>query len=84
MVDNIKRRIRTTQWPRSRASDSQLREPGFESCAAVLNPWTSFLLSCINEYMAVDSGNYLCTSSLSALIIARRCLSEQVCRGSKV
>ena len=26
------------QWLRGRASDSRLREPGFESCAAVLKP----------------------------------------------
>ena len=26
------------QWLRGRASNSQLREPGFESCAAVLKP----------------------------------------------
>ena len=31
-----------TQWLRGRASDSQLREPGFKSCAAVLKPWTMF------------------------------------------
>ena len=30
-------------WLRGRASDSRLREPGFESCAAVLKPWASFL-----------------------------------------
>ena len=49
-----------------RASDFQLREPGFKSCAAVLKPWTSFFtlhcsssLSCINEYLAIDSGGYV-------------------------
>ena len=54
------------QWLRGRASDSQLREPGFESCAAVLKPWGSFItlhcsssLSCINEYLAIDSGGYV-------------------------
>ena len=30
--------IRRAQWPRGRASVSRLREPGFESCAAVLKP----------------------------------------------
>ena len=30
------------QWLRGRASDSRLREPGFESCAAVLKAWASF------------------------------------------
>ena len=51
------------QWLRVRASDSRLRGPGFESCAAVLKPWASFItihcsssLSCINEYIALDSG----------------------------
>ena len=29
------------QWLRGRASDSRLREPGFESCAAVITPWAS-------------------------------------------
>ena len=54
------------QWLRGRASDSQLRGPGFESCAAVLKPWARFFtlhcsssLSCINEYLAVDSGGYV-------------------------
>ena len=27
-----------------RASDSRLREPGFESCAAVLKPWAGFFI----------------------------------------
>ena len=31
-------------WLRGTASHSPLREPGFESCAAVLKPWASFLL----------------------------------------
>ena len=41
-------------------------ETGFESCAAVLKLWASFftlhcssLLSCINEYLAIDSGGYV-------------------------
>ena len=49
-----------------RASDSRLRGPGFESCAAVLKPWESLItlhwsssLSCINEYLAIDSGGYV-------------------------
>ena len=48
-------------WLRGRALDSQLRGPGFKSCAAVLKPWASFFtlhcsspLSCINEYLAID------------------------------
>ena len=54
------------QWLRGRALDSRLREPGFESCAAVLKPWASFFtlhcsssLSCINEYLGIDSGGYV-------------------------
>ena len=50
-----------------RASDSPLQEPGFESCAVVLKPRASFFtlhcsssLSCINEYLAIDSGGYVC------------------------
>ena len=34
--------IHRAQWLRGRASDSQLQEPGFESCAAVLKPLASF------------------------------------------
>ena len=54
------------QWLMGRASDSRLREPGFEYCAAVLKPWASFFtlhysssLSCINEYLAIDTGGYV-------------------------
>ena len=54
------------QWLRGRASDSRLREPRFESCAAVLKPWASFftlrcssLLNCINEYLVINSGGYV-------------------------
>ena len=54
------------QWLRGRASDSRLREPGFESCAVVLKPWASFVtlhcsssVSCINECLAIDSGGYV-------------------------
>ena len=53
------------QWLTCRASDSRLREPGFESCP-VLKPWAIFFtlhssssLSCINEYHAIDSGGYV-------------------------
>ena len=55
------------QWLRGRASDSRLRGPGFESCAAVLKPWASFFtlhcsssLSCMNEYLALDNGGSVC------------------------
>ena len=54
------------QWLRGRASDSRLREPGFESCAAVLKSWSNLFtlhcsssLSCINEYLAIDNGGYV-------------------------
>ena len=66
----------TAQWFRGRASDSRLREPGFEPCAAALKPWASVftlhcysLLSCINEYLAIDSGGYV-YSRLCELIVA--------------
>ena len=46
--------VNGAQWLRGRPPDSRLREPGFESCAAVLKPWASFFtlhcsssLSCI-------------------------------------
>ena len=54
------------QWLRGRASDCRLREPGFESCAAVLKPWASLFtlhcsssLSCINDYRTINSGGYV-------------------------
>ena len=50
-------------WLRGRASDSRLREPGFKPCVTMLKPWASFFtlhcyssLSCINKYLAIDSG----------------------------
>ena len=49
-----------------RASDCRITEPGFEFCAGVLTPWESLFtlycsssLSCINEYLAIDSGLYV-------------------------
>ena len=57
----------------SRVSNSQLREPGFESCAAVLNVGQDFHSTLLqytqryeNEYLALNSGGYL--SSLHTLI----------------
>ena len=54
------------QWLSGRASDSRLREPGFESCAVVLKPLACFFtqscsssISCMNEYLAIDSGGYV-------------------------
>ena len=55
------------QWLRGRASDCRLQEPGFESCAAVLKPWATFVHStyiapvyrCTNEYLATDSDGYV-------------------------
>ena len=45
---------------------SRLRGPGFESFAAVLKPLASFFTlhcfsshSCINEYLAIDSGGHV-------------------------
>ena len=72
----------STQWLRVRASDSRLREPGFESCAVVLKPWASFFTLCcssslsfIKELLSTWSGYrqwwiYVCTSNLRALIVA--------------
>ena len=45
-----------------RASDSRLREPGFEFCAAVLKPWASF-------YLAIDNGGYVYEQT-SCIIVA--------------
>ena len=59
----------------SRASDSQLREPGFESFAAISNSGqVLFTLHCpssrsfMNGYVALGSGGYWYTNSLRALI----------------
>ena len=46
-----------------RASDPQSREPGFRLCTAALNLGnlhccSSF--SCMNEYLAIDSGGNIC------------------------
>ena len=38
------------QWLRGRASDSRLREPGFESCAAGLKPWARFFYSTLLQF----------------------------------
>ena len=43
--------VRRSQWLRSRASDSRLRKPGFESCAAVLKPW-AILFKCAHYLLA--------------------------------
>ena len=37
-VRNMPMSLLRAQWLRGRALDSRLREPGFESCAAVLKP----------------------------------------------
>ena len=61
---------RRAQW--CRAPDSRLREPGFESCAAVLKPSFFTLqrsLSCINEYLAIYSGGCV-RAAFRALIVA--------------
>ena len=50
------------QWLRGRASDSRLREPGFESCAAVLKPWASFFsLYIAPGHSAVQMNTWLYT-----------------------
>ena len=52
-----------TQWLRDRASDSRPREPGFESYAVARQVFfilhCSSSLSCINEYLAIDTGGYV-------------------------
>ena len=65
------------QWLMGRASDSRLRGPGFESCAAVLKPWASFFTlhsssshSCITEYLDIDSGRYVYEQPSCALSVA--------------
>ena len=54
-------------WLRGRTSDCRLREPGFESCVAMLKCLASFSftlhcsssLSSINECLAIDIGGYV-------------------------
>ena len=53
----------------TRASDS-VREPGFESCAATPNVYCYGSFSCMNKYLAIDSGACLCRNGLLALIAA--------------
>ena len=58
----------------AKASDSRLREPGLESCAAMSNVFTLYCsnsLSCMNISLAIDSGAYLFTKSLCTLIAMR-------------
>ena len=50
-------------------------EPGVDFCAAVSNFGKVFFnlhcsssLTCMNVYMTIDSGGYLCTNSLCVLI----------------
>ena len=57
--------IINAQWLSGRASESRLRGPWFESYATVLKHRAcvsslhcSKSLSCINEYLAIDSGGY--------------------------
>jgi len=55
-----------------RPSDSQLKEPRFESCVEVSilgQPYhsTSFQFTQLYEYLAIDSGGYVYTNSLRAL-----------------
>ena len=54
------------QWLRGRASDSRLRELAFESCAVMVKPRASVFTqhcsssrSCVNVYLAIDSGGYV-------------------------
>ena len=63
-------------WDNSgRATDSQSNKPNFKCHSAVLSPGrvhsphsAPVKLSCMNEYLAIDSGRCLCTSSIYALI----------------
>ena len=89
----------SVQWLKGKTLDSQLKGPRFKFCAAVLKPWARFFtllcsssLSCINEYLAIDSGGYLYDQpsrinySMAGCFPEkpRWCLIEQVCQGSKV
>ena len=65
-LDFQQHQLHWVQWLRGRAPDSRIREPGFESCVAMLKHWTSFFtlhcsgsLGCINECLGIDSGGYV-------------------------
>ena len=77
----------------TRASDSSLRQPLccrvklWASCFTLLRCSS---LSCLNEYLAVDRGGYLCMKPAQYLQRdwmlperLRRCFIEQVCQGVK-
>ena len=52
-VQDLLQRLCRAQWLRGRASDSRLREPGFESCAAVLKLGQVFSLYIAPVHSAV-------------------------------
>ena len=64
--------------------DSQSSEPGFESLFATVSKilhfrslhWCSSWLSCINEYLAIDSGG-----NVSDLVLARNCCLARMLPG---
>ena len=47
---NSLQRTHRAQWLRGRVSDARPREPGFNSCAAVLKPWASFFHSTLLQF----------------------------------
>ena len=64
------------QWLRGRTSDSTKRSMVRILCCCV-KPWASLFtlhcsssLSCMNEHLPIDSGEYLCTCSFHKLIAA--------------
>ena len=59
--------------------DSQSSEPGFESPFATvwkIGHWRPCSLSCINEYLAIDSGG-----NMSDLVFARNCCMARMLPG---
>ena len=64
--------------------DSQSSEPGFESLFVTVSKighfrslhWCSSWLSCINEYLAIDSGG-----NVSDLVVARNCCMARMLPG---
>ena len=70
-------------WLRGR--EPRLREPGFESCTAVLNLGQVFFtlhfsssFSCMNEYLAIDSGGYLYKQHLHINCCMAGCFLEKL------
>ena len=72
-MDSLSSHVILTLVAQWQSIDSRLGGPSYESCAALCILFTlhcSSSLNCRNEYLAVDTGECMCTSSLRGLIAA--------------